>query len=151
MTTLYNHWSITCKDFWIFWLELYTVTLKNWCLSNNWLLEFIFERVIIHVNKKFSWTLIWSGIHTKRIVIYTCTFTPVRDSINCSVIGEASDRDRALQRDDLHIRLAKAKWAVRTPTEERNWEGKINHKMCLKKKDFIKKNVYELNAVRYFF
>lgn len=37
------------------------------------------------------------------------TFTPVRDSINCSVIGEASDRDRALQRDDLHIRLAKAK------------------------------------------
>lgn len=23
--------------------------------------------------------------------------------------------------------------------------------MCLKKKDFIKKNVYELNAVRYFF
>lgn len=103
------------------------------------------------INKKFSWTLIWSGIHTKRIVIYTCTFTPVRDSINCSVIGEASDRDRALQRDDLHIRLAKAKWAVRTPTEERNWEGNINLKMCLKKKDFIKKNVYELNAVRYFF
>lgn len=89
--------------------------------------------------KDFSWTLIWPVIHTKLIVIHTCAFTPVKDSIYCYVTGEASDRDRALQRDDLHIRLTKAKWAVWTPTEERNWEGKINHKMCLKNIDFIKK------------
>lgn len=93
MIILYNYWSIICKDFWIFWLELYIVILKNWCLFNNWFLEFIFEKVII--NKKFFWILIWFGIYIKYIVIYICIFIFVRDSINCFVIGEVFDRDRA--------------------------------------------------------